>query len=277
MSLINRLQSQNRQGLSYDALGYTNNPFPARGQVRSEVYVERPELSQLEESLAQFLQGSGTGRTWAVAADSGVGKTNLLQNLERQVSEAAATGAIQGVAYRYLTSQQLTPRQLAEAIGMAIGSTHIAKLFEALSKEGFEPDTHIAGTALGDFLSALRSQTNSFDDAARFAIRWLGGQQTYAPERQAFNINMRERMPPASALPWLRYMLDLMAERDILGRLVLLMDEFEDVQSLASGAQNDYLMTLKGLINAFNLERLFPCPSRGNRQRFSAWARGSPR
>lgn len=261
MSLLEKLRKQGN-GDGFEALGYTKNPFPPRGQVQDEVYAERQELAVVEESLAKFLRGDSAGRTWAIAGESGVGKSNFLRHITRQLQEAEDSGLVKQVAHRYLTSQQMTPRQLAESIAVAIGGDAFAALFTALAKHSYDPNPSIEGTALGDFLQTVATRHkrgNAVDpaSAAKFAIRWLGGQQTYSPERQEFGIAMRERMPPAVALPWLRHLLDLMEAHGILSRLVLLLDEFEDVQSLSTAVQNDYLMTLKGLINAFNLDRLF--------------------
>lgn len=257
-TLLEKLLS-NAHSDGIDALGYTKNPFPPRGQVQDEVYLPRPELAQVEESLARFLKGDGPGRTWAVAGESGVGKSNFLRYLNRQLDDVQKAGVLSGAAYRYMTSQQLTPRQLTEAIATAVGIEAFTKLMAYLPNSQYQPPAEIDGTALGDYLMYIvqGKSTESPDSTAKFTMRWLGGQQTYAPERALYGITMRERIPPAVALPWLRHVLDLMEHRGILSRLVLLLDEFEDVQSLSSAVQNDYLMTLKGLINAFNLDRLF--------------------
>lgn len=241
-----------------DSLGYTKNPFPPRGQVQDEVYVPRAELAPVVESLARFLKGDSAGRTWAIAGESGVGKSNFLRHLSRQLDEVQKAG-ISGIAYRYMTSQQLTPRQLTESIATAVGLDAFTRLIAYLPNSQYRPSSEIDGTALGEYLMYIVKGNSSVppDSTAKFTMRWLGGQQTYAPERTLYGITMRERIPPAVALPWLRHVLDLMQEQGILKCLVLLLDEFEDVQSLTSAVQNDYLMTLKGLINAFNLDRLF--------------------
>lgn len=257
MSLLEKLRAE-PSARSFDSLGFTRNPFPPRGQVQGEVYVERPELVPVEDSLARFLMGESAGRIWAIAGDSGIGKSNFLRHLVSELDEAKRAGAISGVAYRYLTSQQMSPRQLAEAIASAFGLDPLSQLFGALQSTSYEPTQDIKGTALGDFLATVAGGAQSSnDESARFAIRWLGGQQTYIQERSLYGISMRERTPPAVALPWLRYLLDLMTTHGILSRLILMLDEFEDVQSLSTAVQNDYLMTLKGLINAFNLDNLF--------------------
>jgi Cdc6-like AAA superfamily ATPase len=255
MSLLESLRSETRTD-GIRALGYTKNPFPPRGQVQDEVYVERAELGPLMASLTSFLKGENPARTWALAGESGVGKSNFLRHLCQELEEARSAGAIEGVAYRYMTSQQLTPRQLSESVAVAIGAAAFADCFRLLAN-GYQTSSDVHGTALGDFLAHMASSSATHEDAAKFAVRWLGGQQTYASERAIYGVQMRERLPPAIALPWLRHMMDLMESQGVLSRLILLLDEFEDVQSLSTAAQNDYLSTLKGLINAFNLERLF--------------------
>lgn len=253
MSFLSGLSSVAGGG-RYAGLGYARNPFPVRGQVWPDVYVTRPELEGVQDSLIAFLKGDGAGRLWAVTGNAGLGKSNFLQHVELEIKGLVTTEALSAVAYRYIASQQVSPRFLAQEIVQAIGED----AFLSLLKRMTQPPTLAIGTDLGRFLEAAvkRAPTHAAEDA-QFACRWLGGHQTYAQERKQYNIYAKTRLAPAVGVAYLRVILDALAAEGIVKRLVLLLDEFEDVQTLRRDLQSEYLMALKGLVNAFNWDRLF--------------------
>jgi len=245
----------------YKAFGYLRNPFPTRGEVRPEVYVPRAELTQLQSKFIAFLrEANPTGGFWAIEGDRGVGKSNFLLHLRLELERAEGSGQLSKTAYRYVPSQAVAPRHLVEEVLQAISQDGLVKLLATRPV----PPKNVAGTDLGRFLTALSARPHlpGIDDkymtsAAAFLLRWLSGHQTYQSERGEFGIWSRERLAPAVAFPYLRSLVDLLVEAKIVERVVLLLDEFEDVQALSSGLQTEYVQALKGLINTFNWSRLF--------------------
>lgn len=239
----------------YERLGYLQNPFPVKGQVNPKVYVPREELAELQASLVHFLRGVGSGRLWAVEGDPGLGKTNFLSHLDLDLTERRGKGQLPHLRHLRMASQQVAPRTLAQALVQAIGEEALQRL---LGSGPLAVPASLTGTDLDQFLSGVhRTQTATVLDSARFMSRWLGGHQTFAWERQKFHITARERLAPAVGFVYLRFVLDALAEKGIVTRVILLLDEFEDLHALAGSVESDYVMALKGMVNAFNWERLF--------------------
>jgi len=262
MNFLSELNSVSTR--DYEKLGYLHNPFPIKGEVRPEIYVERPELKRLRQHLIDFLsdKGNNKGGVWAVEGGGGVGKSNFLQHLAWELREAQLTGKLEHVAYQYVPSQLIAPQQLIENIIQAIGE----EIFCQLLSERPELPHSSKGTDLYRFFKAIRNMHSSLNskgleyslkESARFLMRWLSGHQTYVQDREQYQIWSQERMPPAVAFPYLRKIMDCLESHNLLKKLILLLDEFEDVQSLKPAAKSEYIQALKGLINTFNGESLF--------------------
>jgi hypothetical protein len=236
--------------VSYRTLGYARNPFPVRAEVRRQVFVDRPEVSRAQREFEAFVLRGGAGAMWAIEADSGVGKSNLLQHIALDLELQTAGPAI---VHRYITAQLVRPRNLQREVTCAIGQKLLAEWLDLSPKL----PTHLIETNLGRFVDATAHSLLSRGEAAPILARWLSGEQTRADERRRFGIHTREQLEPGSALPYLRAIVDGLVKAGKLGGLVLLLDEQEDTMVLAKGDRNAYLMALKGLVNAFNFQHLF--------------------
>jgi hypothetical protein len=239
----------------FERMGYAQNPFPVRGQVFPQVYVARAELGELQTSLVRFLRGTGSGRLWAVEGDPGLGKTNFLSHLDTDFLDRRARGQLLDLRHVRLASQQVAPRTLAQSLLLAIGEQPLLTLLQ--QRKLVVPES-LMGTDLESFfIKVAGHRADPLIDHTRFLVRWLGGHQTYSWERQKFGVVARERLAPAIGFVYLRFLLDALAEAGIVKRVVLLLDEFEDLHALAGNVESDYVMALKGMVNAFNWERLF--------------------
>lgn len=241
--------------VTYEALGYLRNPFPQRGEVSREIYVERPELSGLQNALGSFLTDPGAaGGFWALRGDAGLGKSNCLQHINYEIEIASQRNLLRGVSSRYIGNQPISSRNLVEQLLHALGSEHLRQL---LGQRAVPPPA-LRDTDLGRFLAAFHANPELSDvDGAQFLMKWLGGNQTYSEERDRYGLWTREKMNPAVAFPYLRDLLEMLAEHRLLTRVVLLLDEFEEVQRLPEATQRDYVGSLKSLVNVFNWQRLF--------------------
>lgn len=237
----------------YASLGYRRNPFPNQGQVDRNVYVPRPELAALEKDLDSFLSGRDHGMVWAVQGAVGYGKSNFLQHVERGIRAALDEGRLTRTACRFIPSLALTPQRVVQEMLLGIGEAPLIALLERRPSP-MVPES-VSATDFGRFWT--KAPTASPSVAAEFLSRWLGGQQTYKPERDVFGLKARERLPPAVAFPYLRILLDMLDNEGILKRIVLLLDEFEDVERLTKSSQTEYVQVLKTLLNAFNWRGLY--------------------
>lgn len=272
-------------GSDYGKLGYLANPFPPQGSVTAEVCLPRDELSELRASLLSFLKDGGHGRFWALQGEPGYGKSNFLQHLDWDLTRHVEAGRFATLAHRYVATQQVAPRYLTQQILESLGAARLKELAAVVTEDRVAAS--MRDTDLGRFFAAVeaeRTQGEDDDDwdhdtwaeeVAEFFIRWVGGHQTYAAERRRFQVVARDRMAPAIGFGYLAYLLDLLAGFGIVERLVLLLDEFEDVQSLSKGRQNEYLMAVKGMVNAFNRQRLFLVVA-GQRNAFTALGQKIP-
>lgn len=264
---------------NYEKLGYLKNPFPPKGQVCPEVYVERPELKELSRALHSFLSSRKSGGFWVIESERGVGKSNFLKHLEWEFNQAYSNGQLEGTVHQYIPGPQVEPQLLVEYLLQAVGEER----FNRLLKTGISLPESSKGTDLYRFIFSLKtspekatsrssaSQPSLFhepeiekkpeedlwSEPTSFLIRWLAGHQTYTKERERYNIWSKDRMPPAVAFPYLRLLVEEMGHHQILQRLVLLLDEFEDIQMLNNQAQSEYILALKNLLNSFNWQGLF--------------------
>jgi hypothetical protein len=259
-----------KKAAKYEQLGYLENPFPPRGQVRPEIYVDRPELENLQQGLLTFLTGNGPGAFWAIEAERGIGKSNFLQHLDRELKEAVQNGQLADTVHQYIPSPHIEPRLLVRYMLQAIGEerfslllrdppalpdsskgTELYRFFDSFKQ--WKPTTKLKQPEL--FVSDDQKQPDTEDTL--FLMRWLGGHQVYVDERKKYNLWTEERMPPAVAFPYLRILVNGMESKGILKRIVLLLDEFEDVQTLKIQPQSEYIQALKSLLNSFNWRGLF--------------------
>ncbi len=259
MSFIKGPMGRTRNTNPYEALGYSKNPFPRQGEVRADVYVERPELAVLQRDLTSFLQGKSKGAVWALSGGQGLGKSNFLHHIDQELSELVEDGTLDRTAYQLLPSRSLTPGRIAEEILIAIGPERIEKLIEGRTDY---PSTYYKNTDFGRFWEGVLRRQELYPDLAaeihaQFLIRWISGHPTQQKERDRYGIIARERLPPAVALPYLRGIVDMLQADGYLDHIILLLDEFEDVQQLKSSDRTDYIQTLKGLLNVFNWEVLY--------------------
>lgn len=240
----------------YTVLGFTGgtNPFPVRGEVRPEVYHERPEVRELQEHLRRFVFDKGPGALVAVEAERGVGKSNLLEHIEWNLGKLEGEKAVAGVAHRYVGSQLVAPRQLAEQIVLALGEDRIRTWLESKPKL----PGYIAETDFGRFVRHLEARPPlEFKVATQFLMYWLSGHQTKVAMRKEYNLWSRERLEAAAAFAYLRVIVDQLVSLGRLRGVILLLDEAEDILAALPRSQSmEYLMAIKALVNAFNFRHL---------------------
>lgn len=243
----------------YSKLKYAHNPFPVLGTVNSSVSVPRPEAKSLGTALQHFLTDSAaTGGMWVVEADTGIGKSNFLSSIEHEVKSAKASGLLASVRCLYKQSQPVSGPQLVETVVHLLGREQLNLLLQqGPSIRALPPQ--VRGTELDHFFDSLRTRiqgTGSSSDTD-FLLRWLSGAQTTSAERQRYHITSRDKLVPAVALPYLRILFLLLREANLCTKLLLLLDEFEDVLTVSRTTQNEYVTALKGLFNLFNGDGLF--------------------
>src|SRR5882724_4152148 len=187
----------------YASLGYLKSPFPTQGEV-FDVYVPRDELSELQQDLLAFLSGRDQGKVWALSGQQGVGKSNFLRMVKRQLVEMRAEGEVSATGVHLFNGNSWAPSYLIAGVSDAIGADTIVKLLGAAT----QPPDGFTQTDFGRFWIHARSQGNP-TAASEFLMRWLGGAQTYAPERAMYGINARDRLAPAIAVPYLRALVEM--------------------------------------------------------------------
>lgn len=243
----------------YERLGYIVNPFPQQGRVSiamegmpAAVFVPRPELALLQADFAAFLQGTGRGKVWAVLGEHGVGKSNFLRVVQQELVRGDAEGTIKNTAWSLFAGSHLTPAHLVEGMVSAIGETRIESLLHVPSRIVPKP---FVSSDFGRFWS--HHATWAHAESAAFLVRWLTGARTSKSERRVYGIEAEQRLPPAIAVPYLRALVDMLATAKLLDRMVLLIDEFEDVQALTRPKQTEYAQMLKTVLNAFDWSGLY--------------------
>jgi hypothetical protein len=233
----------------YAELGLPSNPFPVAGKV-SDVFVERREVASLDAAITRFLMApEAVAGLWYLEGRAGTGKTNYLLSRQNEIKSADNTQW----SVSYIPGTQLTPQGLLNQIVQAIGHERLGELSgaEVAMPEGMA-DTDLArAMRAGRRVAGEGDLRNAF---SAFLARWLSGQQTYADEREHYGVWAKERLVPAVALPYLKVLFDALRKRELLTRLVLLIDELENVAEGKGQAQNEYFMSIKNLVNIFNFQ-----------------------
>jgi len=241
----------------YEKFGYLENPFPIRGKVAVEIYVERPELQGLKDELTTFLQQEGRGGFWALEAERGVGKSNFLQHLKWELLQAQERGVLSPkIICEYVPGGFIGARVIVERLIIVVGEERFRTLLE---KRINLPDS-LKGTDLWRFFGSSPVQQRNLDienPNAYFLMKWIMGHFTTAEERKKYGIWSKDRVPPAVAFPYLKVILTKMREEGIIDKVLLLMDEFEDVQQLENKNRTEFIQTLKNMLNSFNWDMLF--------------------
>jgi len=250
---------QNTTVNKYEKLGYLDNPFPTRGKVAPEIYVERPELSQLQQELNSFLSSNERdGSFWALEASKGIGKSNFLRHLEWEIKQAKQKEQLPlTVVCEYIDSSFISPRDLVEKLVFTIGEEN----FNALFKHKVKLPKTVQGTDLWRFFESPDIQQSAFGNIenphTQFLMKWLMGTATTVKEREKYTIWSKDRMPPAVAFSYLRVLITCMKQAGILDKILLLIDEFENIQHLERRKKTEFIQTFKSMLNCFNWEMLF--------------------
>lgn len=236
----------------YRRLHYSRNPFPTQGEVMPDVYVKRPELRPLHADLIAFLQGRPQGRVWALSGEQGVGKSNFLRMLQKELTDGQATGELTRTCSHLFDGNAWSPAGLIAGLMSAIGFENVRALADTdpVAPAGFE------ATDFGRLWGAAGGRADKAT-VAEFTVRWLSGGQTYSNERSEFAVQARDRLAPAIAVPYLRGLVTMLAGAGIVQRIVLLFDELENMQAIKRPQQQEYLQLLKTVLNAFNWNGLY--------------------
>ncbi|MEK7991974.1 MAG: hypothetical protein VSS52_013265 [Thiotrichaceae bacterium] len=253
---------QTQETNKYQKLGYLDNPFPIRGKVAPEIYVERPELRELQQKLNHFLTGQENGDFWVLEASKGIGKSNFLRHLEWEIEQAEQANKLPSkVVYKYIDGSFISPRDLVERLVYAIGEENFNQLLEQISKQKIILPKELQGTDLWRFFESSPLRQFSVNDVenphTQFLMKWLMGGSTISKDREKYNIWSKDRMPPAVAFPYLKALIACMKQANIVDKVLLLIDEFEDIQHLERRKKTEFIQTLKSMLNCFNWDMLF--------------------
>ncbi len=230
--------------LRYSSWGLATNPFPVAGQA-TDIFVERSDAAVLDRALENFLSDENAiAGLWYLEGDAGTGKTNYLLSRKTRIDAANKPSWAVG----YVPGTQLTPRGLLGMIVSTIGEDRI----RAGLTRGLVVDEAANFTDLARVLDA----TGAPAEKAAFIARWLSGHQTYAAERAAYNIWDGERLSPAVALPYIRFLVAALGRAGLLTHLILFIDELENVGG-PKDLQNEYFLAIKNLVNVFNFRQVF--------------------
>lgn len=246
----------------YEKLHYLENPFPTRGRVVVEIYVERPELETLKNELTHFLldEERKTGSFWALEASRGIGKSNFLQHLEWEIKQGQERNLLSSkIICEYIPGGFIGAREIVERLILAVGEERFRSLLSVIEEKKIKLPETLNGTDLWRFFESSRQRHISSieNTTALFLMKWLMGHTITAEERKNYGLWSKDRVPPAAAFPYLKTLLTIMRDNDIIDRILLLMDEFEDVQKFDAKRKTEFIQALKNMLNFFNWDILF--------------------
>jgi len=267
MSLKERINALDKQGpepqrLVYEKYGIISNPFPSAAQTSGHPRMPTDADGNINNEIEQFYKDEKRkSHVIVITASQGVGKTNILNEYERQLREAFESRGF--FIIRYIADPEPSFDPLIRIIFDALGEDHLKKIANLLAKKSDDDVKclfqNLRSVDMRSMLSSLReaaADQSKLDKYTEYALKWLSGLPVIKEYRE--NLKIRFRLDSVeSKTQALRDLVIASSLSKTLQGIFLLLDEMEKWGSLISGAKLiRYLSALRALIDALP-ENLF--------------------
>jgi hypothetical protein len=248
MSLRDRLRQQPQadQKSILSRYGVLSNPFPTSNQTSGNPHYPIQEDKEAEERIIAFLR-EGRSEVLVVLGTQGVGKTNFLNYLENEITEAKVELDDYYIV-RYMADPEPSFDGIIRTILQELGAEHLKKVANALALD-FDP---LASMKSFDLRQALLHLIKAPDDEdlLRLAMEWLLGFRLLNAHRNALGVSFRlDTVESRTAV--LRDYILLSSELKLLNGIFLLLDELEKQAGvLGPTAVVRYLSSMRAVIDA---------------------------
>ncbi len=248
MSLRDRMQNQHsdRRSKLLEQFGVLANPYPSANQTYGNPHSPVPEDTPAEDRILAFLREQKS-EVLVVIGTQGVGKTNLLNYLEREVVEAKSE--LDGFyIVRYMADPEQSFDGVIRTVFQELGIDHLKKVVKVIASA--DPDLSMLRSY--DLRQALLSLSKKQDDDDLFqlCLNWFFGFRILNAHRNGLGISFRLDTVESRTTVLRDYVL-LSTELGVLKGIFLLLDELEKQAGILSPrAVVRYLSALRAIIDA---------------------------
>lgn len=248
MSLRDKLKQVHSAGEDaiFKNFGVVSNPYPTSNQTAGNPHYPLDVDDQAEDRILTFIR-DGNSEVLVVLGTQGVGKTNFLNYIEQQVTEAKSD-LDKFYVVRYLADPEPSFDATIRTIFQELGTGHLKKVATALS-DSEEALSVIKSFDLRQALTALRDDPNN-EDLAKLLMEWLLGFRLLNAHR--YNLGVSFRLDTVeSRTSVLRDYVLVSSKLSLLGGIFLLLDELEkQAGTLGPTAVVRYLSSMRAIIDA---------------------------
>ena len=263
-------EAQRAQENKFERYGLLHNPFPGREQeFHSFVFGQSQAKDQLRLRMEQFV-ADGRISSVVVEADHRVGKTNFLKHYNSKLTQVFDT-----TLQPNSTGPRLLPfyTNVYEYDFFFLYSRVVDRIPEGLLYalgDGLKDESLPLDSPETELAHALRKMgrewsTAGFDDGQRWERvrvlqRWLRGgfRSLTKAEREVLGVRDNISNTPVGSR-FLRDLMNLLRSRELLGGIVLFLDEFERLvgAGVSRGQQDRYLNDVRNFISDFQQGAFF--------------------
>lgn len=252
MSLRERLKSASDREFDslniYRAFGVLDNPFPSSGQSSNNPHQVSQADEIIETKITSFIRDKKS-QVLVIEGTQGVGKTNILNHYEKELSEALPE--LNGFyVIRYLADPEASFDGTLRRLFQELGVSHLSRLGKKLAENGTREAIEAARSH--EMRTALQKLTNGngAEDIADAMLEWLVGLRVLNRHKHLLGVQFRLDTVESKTVA-LRDLILVSSQIDILNGIFLLLDELEKQDGVLSATLVvRYLSAMRAIIDA---------------------------
>ncbi|MCI4319779.1 MAG: ATP-binding protein [Thermoplasmata archaeon] len=243
---------------AFQRYGVIRNPFPSAAQTFDHPRLPIQGVDQrIVDAVHEFEGGENKTRVFVVEGTQGVGKTNLLNNYQRDLEDYFSKEKGFYII-KYYPDPERDFDRIVRRIFQDLGEVHLLKLVSALSEMSDEEmgqeinslRSYEVRVMLRKLVEATKDQSLERSQGLALALQWLTGLRLLNRHRDALGVQFRLDTVE-SRTQALHDVVYLGAKLGVLKGLILLLDELEKQGStLPEKTVTLYLSAIRALIDS---------------------------
>jgi hypothetical protein len=232
----------------YRRFGVVENPFPSSGQSSNNPHQSSQVDELLETKMTSFIRDKKS-QVLVIEGTQGVGKTNLLNHYEKELSDALPE--LNGFyVIRYLADPEASFDGTLRRLFQELGVSHLTRLGKKLAENGRRGAIEAARSH--EMRTALQKLTNGngAEDIADAMLEWFVGLRVLNRHKHLLGVQFRLDTVESKTVA-LRDLVLVSSQIDILNGIFLLLDELEKQDGVLSATLVvRYLSAMRAIIDA---------------------------
>jgi hypothetical protein len=232
----------------YRRFGVVENPFPSSSQSSNNPHQPSQVDELIETKITSFIRDKKS-QVLVIEGTQGVGKTNLLNHYEKELSDALPE--LNGFyVIRYLADPEASFEGTLRRLFQELGVSHLTRLGKKLAEDGRRGAIEAARSH--EMRTALQKLTNGngAEDIADAMLEWLVGLRVLNRHKHLLGVQFRLDTVESKTVA-LRDLVLVSSQIDILNGIFLLLDELEKQDGVLSATLVvRYLSAMRAIIDA---------------------------